>query len=112
MNFAYSGAALEGIWQSGGDGATTSLDRTREGYFEIIEMGTITNTAINAAITHTSGVPANCAVVQAATMDMGVASIGSGWPIGQSLQGNGGLSGTASLINVAGGTDFGYAPLC
>ncbi|RFC32888.1 MAG: hypothetical protein DID92_2727745120 [Candidatus Nitrotoga sp. SPKER] len=27
-NFAYSGAAIEGIRQSGGDGETTSLDRT------------------------------------------------------------------------------------
>ena len=74
VNFAYNGTALEGIQQSGGDGETQSLDRTREGYFEIIEMGTITNTAIIAAVTHVSGVPANCAVVQAATMDMGPAS--------------------------------------
>ncbi|MFZ1765543.1 MAG: hypothetical protein WAT68_02615, partial [Candidatus Nitrotoga sp.] len=112
VNFAYSGPALEGIWQSGGDGETTSLDRTREGYFEIIEMGTITNTAINAAITHASGVPANCAVVQAATMDMGVAStLVVGGQSARAFKATGGLSGTASLINVAGGTDFGYAPV-
>ena len=111
-NFAYSGPALEGIRQSGGDGETTSLDRTREGYFEIIEMGTITNTAINAAITHASGVPANCAVVQAATMDMGVASgLIVGGQSARAFKATGGLSGTASLINVAGGTDFGYAPV-
>ncbi|CAG9931373.1 hypothetical protein [Candidatus Nitrotoga arctica] len=112
VNFAYSGANLEGIVGSGGDGETTSLDRTREGYFEIIEMGTITNTAIEAAVTHVSGVPANCAVVQTATMDMGVSStviVG-----GQSARANpstGGLAGTASLVNVAGGTDFGYDPV-
>lgn len=112
VNFAYSGAALEGIQPSGGDGATTSLDRTREGYFEIIEMGTITNTAINAAITHASGVPANCAVVQAATMDMGVAStLVVGGQSARAFKATGGLSGTASLVNVAGGTDFGYAPV-
>jgi hypothetical protein len=111
-NFAYSGPATEGIPQSGGDGETTSLDRTREGYFEIIEMGTITNTAINAAITHASGVPANCAVVQAATMDMGVAStLVVGGQSARAFKATGGLSGTASLINVAGGTDFGYAPV-
>ena len=111
-NFAYSGAALEGIWQSGGDGETTSLDRTREGYFEIIEMGTITNTAINAAITHASGVPTNCAVVQAATMDMGPASaLVVGGQSARAFKATGGLSGTASLINVAGGTDYGYAPV-
>ena len=112
VNFAYSGTALEGIQQSGGDGETQSLDRTREGYFEIIEMGTITNTAISAAITHVSGVPANCSVVQAANMDMGPASaliVG-----GQSARANpstGGLAGTASLIGVAAGTDFGYDPV-
>ena len=112
VNFAYSGAALEGIHPSGGDGATTSMDRTREGYFEIIEMGTITNTAINAAITHVSGVPANCAVVQAATMDMGTAStLIVGGQSARALKATGGLSGTASLVNVAGGTDFGYAPV-
>jgi len=111
-NFAYSGAVLDGIQQSGGDGATTSLDRTREGYFEIIEMGTITNTAINAAITHASGVPANCAVVQAPAMDMGIAStLVVGGQSARAFKATGGLSGTASLINVAGGTDFGYAPV-
>lgn len=111
-NFTYSGAALEGIQPSGGDGETTSLDRTREGYFEIIEMGTITNTAINAAITHASGVPANCAVVQAATMNMGPAStLLVGGQSARAFKATGGLSGTASLIGVAAGTDFGYDPV-
>lgn len=111
-NFAYSGAAIEGIQPSGGDGETTSLDRTREGYFEIIEMGTITNTAINAAITHVSGVPANCAVVQTSTMDMGPAStLIMGGQSARAFKATGGLSGTASLVNVAGGTDYGYAPV-
>jgi len=112
VNFAYTGTTLEGIVRSGGDGETTSLDRTREGYFEIIEMGTITNTAIEAAVTHISSVPANCAVVQAANMDMGP---GSGLVVGgQSARANpstGGLAGTASLIDVSGGTDFGYDPV-
>ena len=112
VNFAFSGTALEGIQQSGGDGETQSLDRTREGYFEIIEMGTITNTAINAAITHVANVPANCAVVQAATMDM---SSGTALVVGgqsaEAAHPQGGLAGTASLINVAGGTDFGYDPV-
>ena len=114
VNFAYSGDSLEGVNESGGDGETTSLDRTREGYFEIIEMGTITNTAINAAITHVSGVPANCAVVQAATMDMGsgvASTLVVGGQSARAFKATGGLSGTASLVNVAGGTDYGYAPV-
>ena len=112
VNFAYSGATIEGIQPSGGDGATASLDRTREGYFEVIEMGTITNTAINAAITHVSGMPANCAVVQAATMNMGPAStLLVGGQSARAFKATGGLSGTASLIGVAAGTDFGYDPV-
>ena len=112
VNFAYSGAIIEGIAQSGGDGESQTLDRTREGYFEIIEMGTITNTAINTAITHVSGVPANCAVVQAATMDMGPSSpLVVGGQSARADKSRGGLAGTASLINVAGGTDFGYDPV-
>jgi len=112
VNFAFSGATLEGIQQSGGDGETQSLDRTREGYFEIIEMGTITNTAIDAAITHVGGVPANCAVVQAATMDMGAGSaLVVGGQSARAASSTGGLAGTASLIGVAAGTDFGYDPV-
>ncbi|WP_239235540.1 hypothetical protein, partial [Candidatus Nitrotoga sp. BS] len=113
VNFAYSGSGLfEGILNNGRDGETDSLDRTREGYFEIIEMGTITNTAINASIKHVSGMPANCGVVQAATMDMGPASeLVVGGQSARAFKATGGLSGTASLIGVASGTDFGYDPV-
>ncbi|MEO6423657.1 MAG: hypothetical protein ABIR84_13550 [Candidatus Nitrotoga sp.] len=112
VNFAFTGSAVEGIQQSGGDGETNSLDRTREGYFEIIEMGTITNTAINASITHVSGVPANCAVVQAANMNMSAGTAHSvGGQSAEAAPARGGLAGTASLINVASGTDFGYDPV-
>ena len=105
VNFAFSGAVVEGITDAGGDGETASLDRTREGYFEIIEMGVITNTAIEAAVTHIAGVPANCAVVQAASMNMNEATARDVAPP------TGGLAGTASLIGVAGGTDYGYDPV-
>lgn len=104
VNYAYMGALKEGIVDNGGDGEDQTLDRTREGYFEIIEMGTITNTAVIAAVTHNSaGVPANCPLVQDAAMNMtfGVAPYGVGVPTG-------GLAGTASLMNVANGTDYGY----
>lgn len=76
---------------SNDDGAGADLDRTREGFVEIIEMGTFTG-ASAAAVTHNSaGVPANCAA------------------IGDSPQvaaPTGGLSGTLTLINVASGLDF------
>jgi hypothetical protein len=112
VNFAYTGNPIEGIVQSGGDGETNSLDRTREGYFEIIEMGVITNTAVIAAITHTSGVPVNCAVVQAASMNMSQSTPSSlGGQSAATDPSVGGLAGTASLIGVASGTDFGYDPV-
>jgi len=111
VNFEFSGAIVEGINQSGGDGETASLDRTREGYFEIIEMGTVTNASINAAISQVGGTPANCAVVQASTMDMGPNSLLEvGGQSAKADQPTGGLAGTASLINVTGGTVYGYEP--
>jgi hypothetical protein len=77
---------------SGVDGAGNGLDRTREGFVEILEMSTLTG-ATGAAITHNSaGFPANCAAVQGG-------SIFDAPP-------SGGLSGTLTLINVASGMDF------
>jgi len=82
VNFAYVG-------DSGGDG----LDRTREGYVEIIEMGNVTGVTA-AAVTHSAGVPACTgsaladAVAQANT-----------------VLGNGGLFGGITLINVLSGED-------
>lgn len=75
----------------------TGLDRTREGYIEIIEMGTLTGTWA-AAVTHTAaGVPANCATVQGPSLTPSSIEAPSG-----------GLMGTGTLINVANGQDFGY----
>jgi hypothetical protein len=84
-NAAYSGALSDGF----GEG----LDRTREGFVEIIEMATLTG-ASAAAVKHNSGgVPANCAVVQ------GNAALDASPPTG-------GLAGTLTLINVNSGMDF------
>ena len=82
VNFAYSG--------SNDDGAGTSLDRTREGYVEIIEMGNVTG-ATAAAVTHSSGVP-SCSPLSNASAD--------------TVTGNGGLFGGMTLINVLQGTDY------
>jgi len=74
----------------------TGLDRTREGYVEMIEMGTLTG-AWATAVTHTSaGVPANCAVVQNNNTPSSIESP------------QGGLVGTGTLINVNAGRDVGY----
>jgi hypothetical protein len=83
VNFAYVG-------DTGGD----TLDRTREGYVEIIEMGDVIGTT-RTAITHVNGVPParpNCALEPQAGND--------------TIAGSGGLFGTMTLINVLGGTDY------
>jgi hypothetical protein len=85
-------------YATGGDALPgTGLDRTREGYVEIIEMGTLTGSWA-AAVTHgASGNPNNCAVVQGATLTPSSIEAPSG-----------GLAGTGTLINVNNGQDAGY----
>jgi len=88
-NFTYivGGDSLPGI----------GLDRTREGYLEMIEMGTLTGTAA-AAVTHgATGTPTNCAAV-----------VGDPITLLSVEAPTGGLSGTGTLINVLSGQDFTY----
>ena len=93
---------------AGGDGARiVSLSssafpsggaaRTREGYVEVIEMGTLHGAALAAITQDGAGVPQDCAAVQGATYVPPPAELG---PPG------GGLRGTLTLINVASGMDF------
>src|ERR1043166_6771545 len=87
VNFAYTG--------SNDDKGGSGLDRTKEGYVEIIEMATFpTYTCTSIQVTHVGGVPFDCANVSdaGATADQASAS--------------GGLFGGISLINVGAGTDF------
>jgi hypothetical protein len=72
------------------DPAGGSLDRTREGYVEIIEMGNVTGATL-VGITHVAGVP-TCA----ATSDAIART--------NTVLGNGGLFGGISLVNVLSGT--------
>ena len=92
-NYAYAGVQA--------DAGPTTLDRTREGYFEIIEMANLTG-GVATAVTHgVSGTPANCAAVQPTngfTAATNSASL---------LAPSGGLAGTYTLINVANGLNFG-----
>jgi len=88
-------------YQYVGDGLGNGLDRTREGYAEIIEMATITGSALAAATHNSAGTP-TCAGLRGQT----VATTGN-------LAGNlsiptGGINGTGTLINVANGVDMGY----
>lgn len=99
------------------DGGPTGLDRTREGHFEIIEMGVVgnidgtgTGTAKNsiAAITHVAGVPANCSQVIGAW----VGTPAGYWindPTVDISSPTGGLFGSALLLDLANGVSAGYS---
>ena len=86
------------------DGGPAGLERTREGYFDVIEMGEVTDAAQHTltAITHDeNGVPASCTQLQAAW-----SAPGGYW--GQNAQTDlvpptGGLYGAESIINVGEG---------
>jgi hypothetical protein len=115
-NYAYTGASTDNGRTTGWDGADQTLDRTREGYIEIIEMGEIVNISstdtpyyvaptpagfnLATGVTHTAaGVPANCGAIASIT------GAGDLWA------GSGGIMGGASIINVSNGSDFGYDPV-
>lgn len=114
-NVAYTGVSSDLGTTTGWDGADTSMDRTREGYIEIIEMGMIDNVSatetpsyvaptvagfnLATGVTHNaSGVPANCGrIAGISALDM--------------YPGDGGIMGGASIINVNNGSDFAYDPV-
>lgn len=74
-----------------------TLDRTREGYAEIIEMADfLPGSASEIAVTHTAKLPANCTALTADTVPRDI------------VIGSGGLSGQGYIINAGNGTSFGY----
>ena len=84
------------------DGLGVGLDRTREGYVEIIEMASFASySSTGVAVTHANGVPKDCTVVANSNFD--------GTPDLQPP--TGGLSGTLTLINVNSGMDAGMNAL-
>src|SRR4051812_43017178 len=91
-NFQYVGGNV--------DNGPTTLDRTREGYFEIIEMANLTGAAAT-AVTHVAGTPANCGFVQP---ENGFTAATNAAFL---LPPNGGLTGSYQLINVPTGLNFG-----
>jgi hypothetical protein len=79
------------------DGAGTALDRTREGYVEVIEMGDVIG-ATATAITPVNGVPPCGPLIPSAVQ-------------ADVVQGTGGLFGSMNLVNVLRGEDFAYEPV-
>jgi hypothetical protein len=97
---SFSNAGYSG---SNADGGPAALSRTREGYVEIIEMGTLSNDhhSTLSAITHgSSGVPSNCPQVVDAWSTGGYWSTDATTDIDPP---DGGLFGAESIINVGEG---------
>jgi len=86
-NYAYVGTAA--------DGAGTGLDRTREGYVEMFELGLL-NAPDSTRATHGSGM--NCTALQGANVTFATAFSSP----------TGGIGGTGTLINVNSGLDMTY----
>jgi hypothetical protein len=100
VNYAYAG-----LDHPASAAATlSSLERTREGYVEMIEMANLTTPA-SAWVTHNaSGIPANCGAVRDAWAN-------GAWPVQSDVAptGQGQLFGNAMIVNPAAGTIAGYA---
>ncbi|MBL8515971.1 MAG: hypothetical protein JNM76_03285 [Betaproteobacteria bacterium] len=112
VNFYYTGQVAGTFNDNGG----ASLDRTREGYVEVIEMGVVGNNADTAAAPSTAqgnavatavkhaatGTPANCAVVRVNGLFPGANDL---------HQPAGGLIGSGIIINTTTGVEFAYNPV-
>lgn len=94
----FSNAAYSG---SNADGEDATLDRTREGYVELIEMGVVTHAGLLTAITHVNGVAPCTSATLAAADAAGLSAV-------YLLPPEGGLLGGASLVNPLTGVDYTY----
>jgi hypothetical protein len=94
------------------DGGPDGLDRTREGYFEVIEMGVVTNTTITGYAKHgTNSVPANCAALDLYDPRQGLttpAPLPGPAAAPYILAPSGGLSGRANVISAGTGANYAY----
>lgn len=96
------------------DNGPAGLARTKEGYIEIIEMGTVNNNfelitggiTFGKAITHVAGVPGDCAALSTAW-----GAAGNFQPANGLTDNTGGLIGSGSIINVGAGTDYSFDPV-
>jgi len=90
LNFQYSGATADGL--------AATLDRTREGYAEMFEMGRLIPGALATAAIHVAGVP-TCTGLTGPLLPAVAAA---------TTTPTGGLMGTGTLINVTSGRDTMY----
>ncbi len=95
-----TGAIFRNFAYSDDSAALTTLDRTREGYVEILEMATINPaSALGKDVTHVSGVPACKLVTDASVTGLTTATLSAP---------SGGLFGSGTLLNALGGASTGY----
>ena len=91
-----------------GDKGGNGLDRTREGYLEMIEMGVVFNDSAEGsnAIHNSAGVPKNCQVLVNSWLE------GGSWDDSNGANNvtfpAGGLYGSGTIVDVANGTLHGY----
>ena len=108
-NYQYTGALVD-------NALLGSLDRTREGYMEVIEMGVVIDPVMTGFIKHSAaGVPANCAALDAYDALSTAAAPAAKLPgtlVGATRSTqylappSGGLFGRESIINAANGTNY------
>ena len=102
----------QGTSYAAGKGGPQGTDRTRVGYVEVIQMGTVQNEADPSTFkpalwaTHQAGVPTDCAALNAAWTPPGGAWVAS--PSRAITNQAGGLYGSMVLVDVNGGTDVAY----
>lgn len=93
------------------DDSVNGVERTLEGYVEVIEMGTIDPASpLAAAILHdTAGMPGDCsALVEAWSVNNGTQGTWLADADADMLENTGGLYGYATVVNVNDGTAYGY----
>ena len=105
-NFQYTGGNVD-------NPTMNTLDRTREGYVEVIEMGIVTDATLTGFIKHNSaGVPANCAALDAydglSTAALPVVKFPGTAAVPYLASPAGGLTGRASIINSDIGANYTY----
>ncbi len=105
-NYTFSGANADNPTMG-------TVDRTREGYIEVIEMGVVTTPLVTGFIKHgANGIPANCAALDAYdSFSTGAAPAGGFFSATQHLIApTGDLFGRASIVNAANGTNYAFEP--
>ncbi|MEO7254027.1 MAG: hypothetical protein ABIZ64_07280 [Casimicrobium sp.] len=96
-----AGAAFRNYLFVNDAAALQTLDRTREGYVEMIEMATIPNgSALGKDVTHNNGVP-KCSLVNDASFTSAATLATLDVP-------SGGMFGNGTILNAAGGASTGY----